>query len=249
LAEIDATITTYLAALDSQDAVETPAPEYISDLQTKLARLQERREQYTTYQQDLAASGATQLSLTDPDCRSMPVSQGTEVGYNVQVAVGARHNLIIADEVTNAVTDRAQLSHMALQAQQMLVVEHVEVVADVGYYDGTEVKTCLDVGITAYMAKPHTPRNQKVGLFTKADFVYEATEDTYRCPAGTRLTYCFTADEAGRLTRYYATPACGTCPIRAQCTRSAKEGDGSHAGNTKGYWTRWRSGSAPTHRS
>ena len=51
----------------------------------------------------------TQISLTDPDARSM---QGTgkttgTVGYNVQCAVETKHNLIVAHEVTNAVNDRS----------------------------------------------------------------------------------------------------------------------------------------------
>ncbi len=223
LAEIDVAIAAYLAEMDTDDATEPP-PEPISDLQTKIARLQQRRQQYEAYQHELAATGATQLSLTDPDCRSMPISQGTEVGYNVQIAVDARYKLIVEHEVTNDVTDRAQLANMATQTQQMLEVEALDVVADVGYYDGPEVKSCLEAGITPYVAKPHTSRNQKVGLFTKADFVYDAQEDVYRCPANATLTYRFTVDEAGRLTRYYATPACGSCPLRKQCTRSAKEG-------------------------
>lgn len=176
-----------------------------------------------SYQQELATSEATQLSLTDPDCRSMPMSQGTEVGYNIQVAVDGKHKLIVEHEVTNEVTDSAQLSTIAIRIQQVLAVDAVDVVADVGYYDGAEVKRCLDTRITPYVAKPHTSRNQKAGLFTKAEFAYDAHQDAYRCPAGAMLTYRFTTDESGRLTRYYATPACGTCPIRSQCTRSAKE--------------------------
>ncbi len=224
LAEIDAKITGYLAELDTQDAAEPAAAEPIRDLQAKIARLQERQQQHVAYQQELAASGATQLSLTDRDCRSMPVAQGTEVGYNVQTAVDAKYKLIVEHEVTNEVTDRAQLARMATQTQQLLGVDTLDVVADVGYYDGAEVQTCLDTGIMPYVAKPHTSRNQKAGLFTKADFVYDPQQDAYRCPAGATLTYRFTADEAGRLTRYYATPACGSCPIRKQCTRSATEG-------------------------
>ena len=154
----------------------------------------------------------------------MPVSQGTEVGYTVQVAVDAKHTLIVEHEVTNAVTARDHLSHMAIRTKATLGVEHVEAITDVGYSDGEEVKACLEAGMTPYVPKPHTSRNQKAGLFTKADFVYDATQDRYSCPSGATLTYRFTADEAGRLTRYYATPACGTCPIRGQCTRSAKEG-------------------------
>ncbi len=224
LAEVDAKIMMYLAELDTHDATESAAAKPIQDLQAKIARLQERHQQYAAYQQELVASGASQLSLTDSDCRSMPVSQGTEVGYNVQTAVDAKYKLIVEHEVTNEVTDRAQLARMATQTQQMLEVETLDVVADVGYYDGGEVQACLAAGITPYIAKPHTSRNKKAGLYTKADFVYDVEQDVYRCPAGASLTYRFTADEAGRLTRYYATPACGSCPIRKQCTRSATEG-------------------------
>ncbi len=224
LAEIDGKIEAYLTELDTQDTQEAAPSVAIGNVQTKIEQLRTRREQYQQYQQELAERGASQLSLTDPDCRSMPVSRGTEVGYNVQMAVDAKHKLIVAYEVTNAVTDQDQLSPMALRAQELLEVETLTVVADVGYYDGEEVKACLDVGITPYIAKPQTSRNRKAGLFTKADFVYDAEQDTYRCPAGAVLTYRFTTLEDGRPTRYYATPACGTCPIRAQCTRSQKEG-------------------------
>ncbi len=223
LAEIDAKITTYLAELDTHDAHEPAVAPLVTDLAAKLVRLQERRMQYERYQQQLASSGATQLSLTDPDCRSMPVAQGTEVGYNVQMGVDAKHKLIVVHEVTNAVTDRDQVAHIAMRTQALLEVETLDVVADVGYYDGTQVKACLDAGIRPYIAKPHTSRNQKAGLFTKADFVYDAAQDTYQCPAQASLTYRFTANEAGRLTRYYATSVCGSCPIRMQCTRSVQE--------------------------
>ncbi len=120
LTEVDTKIATYLAELEQHDAEYVPTSEIAGDLQTKITRLQERRQQYGQYQQELAASGASQLSLTDPDCRSMPVSQGTEVGYNVQVAVDAKHKLIVEHTVTNAVTDRDQLAPMALQAQATL---------------------------------------------------------------------------------------------------------------------------------
>src|SRR3712207_5962115 len=114
----------------------------------------------------------------------MPVSQGTEVGYNVQVAVDAKHKLIVEHAVTNAVTDQDQLAPLALRVKETLGVETLAVVTDVGYYDGDEVKVCLDAGIVPYIAKPHTSRNQKAGLFTKADFVYDADQDSYHCPAG-----------------------------------------------------------------
>jgi transposase len=188
LAEIDAKIAAYLAELDTQDAEGGGAAEHPVDLQAKLDQLRTRQQQYQQLQQELIASGATQISLTDPDCRVMPVAQGTEVGYNVQTAVDAKHNLIVDHEVTNAVTDQDQLATMAIGAKRVLEVETLDVVTDMGYYDGEEVKTCLEAGITPYIAKPHTSRNQKQGLYTKADFVYIADRDTYRCPAGAELT-------------------------------------------------------------
>jgi hypothetical protein len=144
LLEIDAKIAAYLSELDTQDAERHARAEQTGNLQEKIAALQARREQYLLYQQTLAESGASQLSLTDPDSRSMPVAQGTLVGYNVQVAVDAKHKLIVDHELTNAVTDQHQLSALAVLAKETLGVESLEVVADTGYYDGEEVKACLD---------------------------------------------------------------------------------------------------------
>lgn len=223
-AEIDAKITTYLRALDAQDTEAPTSSPQPDDLQAKIAHLQTRRQQDLPYQQELAERGATQRSLTDPDCRALPLSQGTKVGSNVQTAVDAKHTLMVAHAVTNAVTDQDQLSPMAIRTKEILAVDTLEVVTDVGSYDGEEVKACLEAGIIPSIAKPQTSRNQKAGLFTKADFTYNAVEDTDRCPAGVVLTYRFTTLEDGRPTRYYATPACGTCPMRAHCTRSQQEG-------------------------
>lgn len=210
--------------LDSQDAEDPDAPGHVADVQAKLAQLRARQQQYQPYQQELADSGATQLSLTDPDCRSMPVSQGTAVGDTVQIAVDSQHKLIVEHEVTNAVTDHDPLSPMAIRAKQTLGVEPLEVVTDVGSYDGEEVKHCLEAGMTPSIAKPQPSRNQKQGLFTKAACVSDAEQDSYRCPAGAGLTYRFSTIENGRPMCYYATPACSSCPLRAPCTRNQRKG-------------------------
>jgi transposase len=218
LAEIDAKVTTYLVELEQQDAEPPPEPPSIPNLPEKLARLHERRQRYLSYQQHLAASGATQLSLTDPDCRSMPVSHGMELGYNVQTAVDAKHKLIVEHEVTNVVTDESHLSSLAVRGKATLEVTTLAVVADVGYYDGDQVVACLQAGITPYIAKPQTSRNRKAGLFTKADFVYDPQEDRYTCPAQATLAYRFSSVEHGQSMRYYATAACRGCSLRSACT-------------------------------
>jgi transposase/macrodomain Ter protein organizer (MatP/YcbG family) len=222
--EIDETIARYLKALERQDQAEagTEGPT-AAGLQEKIAALEERRTRYTALQHQLAASGATALSLTDPDSRSMMSRGRIEVCYNVQTAVDAKHKLIVAEDVTNAAADRDQLSPMAGAAQDVLGGATPVVVADRGYYHGAEIKACLAGGMTPLVPRPLTSANEARGLFTKEDFVYQPIADAYRCPAGVLLTYRNTTLELGRTIKNYRTRACGGCALRARCTRN-KEG-------------------------
>jgi transposase len=224
LQQIDQRVEAYLKDLDGQDNEEdagTPGGAVAENLQAKIEVLQQRKLLYADLQAQLEASGETQLSRTDPESRAMILGKGrgTEVCYNVQMAVDSKHKLIIANDVTNDTGDRAWLSPMALQAKAVLGCPF-DAVADVGYYHGEEVKTCLEAGITPYVARPITSANQKLGLFSKDDFTYDGATDTYQCPAGERLTFRFDAVEHGRHIRYYATSACRTCPLKQQCTRN-----------------------------
>jgi hypothetical protein len=167
-------------------------------------------------------SGETQISLTDPDSRSMPVGGGrtTDVAYNVQMSVDSKHKLILDYEVTNEVTDRSLLSQMSERAKEALSVEELDVLADMGYYDGQQVKDCTEAGITPYIPKADTSANRKLGLFAKDDFLYDPEQDCYWCPAEEKLTFRFQTTEKGRERRYYATHACGGCALKHACTRS-----------------------------
>src|SRR6266545_2173050 len=143
-----------------------------------------------------------------------------EVCYNAQTAVDAKHKLIVAEDVTNAAGDRDQLSPLATAAQEVLGGATPVVVADQGYYHGTEIKRCLDAGLTPLVPRPRTSANEARGLFTKADFVYDAPADGYRCPAGEMLSYRTTTIELGRTIKNYRTSACGRCALRPRCTRN-----------------------------
>ena len=141
-----------------------------------------------------------QLSLTDPDSRSM-ISQakGTGlVGYNVQTAVDTKHHLIVAHEVTNVGTDRSQLATMAQAAKSALCSDNLDVVADRGYFKGEEILACEQAGVAVTLPKPQTSGARSAGRFGKPDFVYLAKDDVYRCPAGEKLAHHFTADEDAR---------------------------------------------------
>jgi CheY-like chemotaxis protein len=164
---------------------------------------------------------ATQVALTDPDARLMHQSStqcGGSVAYNVQSLIDAKHKLIVAHDVTTDGSDQQQLTRMAVQAKQALGVEHLEVVARQGYYDGGEVAACEQAGIEPYIAKPQTSKNLKRGLFTKQDFIYDAPGDRYHCPGAQWLDYRGTQTDQGRRVKYYMTEACGACILRQRCT-------------------------------
>lgn len=214
-------IDMYLNELDQQDGLESSLKmPTVDELNEKIAQLQDRRQQYEDLLQRLEVSGASQISLTDPDSRSMKTKHGTDVCYNVQIAVDHQYKLIVAHEVTNDVTDQDQLAAMATRAKTMLETDHLDALADMGYYNGDEVKKCLDEGIVPYIPKPNTSANSKLGLFGKEDFIYDPQQDCYCCPAGQVLTFRFETVEQGRQIRYYSTSACQGCPFKAQCTRN-----------------------------
>jgi transposase len=179
LERIEEKIREYLAELDENDRSEESAPPSprlsAEELQEKIAKLKERQQRYQGLQDKLDQEAATQIALTDPDARLMHQSAtqggGSVVAYNVQSVVDAKHKLIVAHAVTNDSSDQQQLAHMAMESKQALGVEHLEVVADQGYYDGGEVAACEQAGIEAFVAKPQTSKNLKRGLFTKQDFI------------------------------------------------------------------------------
>jgi hypothetical protein len=140
------------------------------------------------------------------------------VGYNVQVAVDTEHHLIVTHEVTNTGSDRSQLAKVASQAKDVLGADRLDVVADRGYFNSTEILACEQADITVTLPKPMTSGAKSDGRFGKQDFVYLPTEDVYRCPAGEKLTYRYTNEESGRTLRHYWTTACPQCPLKSQCT-------------------------------
>ena len=222
---IEEKIDSYAKQLDEQDALESEqqSPTAV-ELKEKIEKLKERKHNYENLTEKLKASGQTQISLTDPDSRLMSMGKGADVCYNVQSVVDEKHKLIVVADVTNEVSDQAQLSKMAKEAKAVLGVEKIEALADTGYYDGSEVKECEKAGISCYIPKANTSANTKLGLFGKEKFIYQEEKDSYLCPAGEELTYRYETMEQGRQIRYYTTSAgtCRNCPLRAQCTRNKK---------------------------
>lgn len=221
--EIEAKIEQYLKELDGQDKQEVGQSALSAEeLKEKIDRYKQRRGQYEQLKRDLEQSGESQVSLTDPQSRSMRVGHGVEVSYNVQIVVDHKHKLVVEHEVVNEVTDQGQLSTMAKKAKETLGVESLEVVTDRGYYNGEEVKACEESGITAYVPKPNSSSNLKRGLFTKENFIYEPEKDCYRCPAGKELSYRYQTVEQGRTMRSYEISGCKSCELRSKCSINKK---------------------------
>ncbi len=217
LAEVEASIDRYLERLDAADRA-APTEHDTQRLEDKVAALKEEMARLKKLEVRMLDAPDKQLSLTDPDARSMNSRGSGMVGYNVQSAVDSQHHLIIAHEVTNVGSDRGQLARIAKQTKALLGRETLDVVADRGYYNGDEIRACEQAGIDTYLPKPKTSGNKARGQFDRSEFHYEAEDDEYVCPAGERLIYRFTRTEKGKEIRRYWSSACTACPIKSQCT-------------------------------
>ena len=250
MAQIEESVARYLEQLDTADRQEPSEA-----LQTKTNRLKEKIE--TLKQQmrrlerlkvEMLATPDQQISLTDPDARSMATSgRGSGVvGYNVQIAVEANHHLIVMHEVTNDGTDRSQLSHVANETKAALGVEKLDAVADRGYFNSEEIRACEEAGITVTLPKPMTSNAKAEGRFGKQDFRYVADQDIYVCPAGEKLAYHYTTEENS-----WCCAATGPTPARAvQSSPLAPpaRNDGSPDGNMSTFSKPFSAGSTSIRR-
>jgi transposase len=221
-AQLEESVARYLSQLDTADrqAPTEALAAKTTHLKEKLEKLKQEMERLKILEAQMLAAPDQQISLTDPDSRSMATSgRGSGVvGYNVQVAVDTEHHLIVNHEVTNVGSDRAQLARVAQETKATLQTEKLEAVADRGYFSGEEILTCDQAGITVTLPKPMTSGAKARGRFGKQDFVYLPEEDVYRCPAGERLKYYYTNVENGLRLRNYWTNACRTCALKSHCT-------------------------------
>ena len=221
-AQLEESVARYLGQLDTADRHEPSETLALKTtrLKEKLAKLESEMQRLAAIEKQMLTSPDQQISLTDPDSRSMATSgRGSGVvGYNVQVAVDTKHHLIVTHEVTNVGTDRSQLANVAKETKTTLEATSLDVVADRGYFSSGQILACEEAGITVTLPKPMTSNSKTEGRFGKQDFRYLLEEDVYICPAGERLAYSFTTEENGLVLRRYSTNACRRCAIKQSCT-------------------------------
>lgn len=217
--EIEASIAQYLAELDTADRQEPEIAKLRTErLQEKIAALKEQMQAMTEIEVQLKNAPDGQLSLTDPDARSMKTRGNGIVGYNVQTAVDTKHHLIVEHDVTNVGSDRAQLFPMASKARAVMGVQELTAIADRGYFNGRQILQCHEAGIQAIVPKSVTSNATADGRFGKHDFRYDKQRNEYRCPAGERLMWRMTTKEQDQVLHRYWSSNCKSCALKDRCT-------------------------------
>jgi hypothetical protein len=220
--QVEASIARYLTALDRADRQDDDVAEARTvRLTEKIEGLRRQMLSLKAMGEQVEASPDKQVSLTDPDARSMATSgKGTgTVGYNVQMAVDAEHHLIVAHEVTNIGSDRSQLTSMGDKAQEATGCDELTVLADRGYFNGDQVLACEGTGILPIIPKTQTSNNPNRGLFSGADFIYDVEHDHYTCPAGQHLTKGkVRSDRRDDMDHDRNLSACEACVLNSRCT-------------------------------
>jgi transposase len=225
LSALERDIEAYRATLSKNDAAEDAQPPVAgsgtNDASRKMAELMAKRAQVQADLVRLEASGETQLSRTDEDARLLSKNGQVVAGYNVQIAVDEKHKLIVASEVVNDGNDTGQLHKMAKAAKDELEAKTLTALADTGYYNCSGLKACEDDGIVAYVPQAkRTSRLEAQGRFSHEEFVYEAENNVYRCPAGQVLKPSEGRKiNGGRVEIRYTSRKsdCDACSLRARC--------------------------------
>ncbi|HKT26559.1 IS1182 family transposase [Dyella sp.] len=219
--QLESSVARYLDELDRADREPGQLPEArVAHLQRKIATVREHMAHLKSLGDAMRRTPDQQLSMTDPDARSMAThGRGSGVvGYNVQMAVEAANHLIVAHEVTNEGHDRHRLASTAGAAKTAMACDELTVIADRGYYKGEEILACEQNGITPLVPKTQTSSSMAAGRFDKRDFRYDANRDSYRCPANEEAPRRMTTIEDGSMVHVYWPSTCPACPLRSACT-------------------------------
>ena len=226
LQRIDERLDRYLNQMNEADADDAGGRvDSVAHLQDKTASLRKKKEALERHRQTLDDTGEAQLSLTDPDSRSMHSGTRVGVGYNVQIAVDTKHNLIAGRQVHSNVSDIGLLAETAIAARENLATCEIDVVADRCYCKIEDIEVCEAAGFTPYVPKPDRSTGKRSGHFPKSEFQYDAATDTYRCLAGKRLAPLYLRSVSKSppgtyLLAYTNIAACIGCGLRQRCAKN-----------------------------
>ena len=213
---IDNKIKEYQEQLDSEDQDVD-----MLGVHEKTVYQKSKKNRYLALEKKLQESGERQISMTDPDARSVVLHRNiVNVGYNIQAGCDAKHKLFVNND-TGTVNDTHALSPMALDAKELLGVDNMNTLTDKGYTTAKHLEICTENGITPY-SSPKEHSSQKNGLYPMNIFKYNKTKDSYTCPNGKILSTNATVyNKANHKVKHYKNRiACKKCEVRHLCTNN-----------------------------
>lgn len=220
---IDEKIDSYMEQLDKTDTQEecdrTPSAE---EIQEKIKELKKRKQQYEELEKELKESNKNEISTTDPDARTMNNNNSLNPSYNVQTTVDSKHKLIADFKVTQNPNDLGELDNMAMRVKKLFGGKDFEILADKGYYLASDLKKCVDNGITPYVSKQTYSNGTGDKDFYQDKFKYNKEKNVYICPAEKELHYYRARKKDGKIIGldYRNYKACQDCPFKTRCTKS-----------------------------
>src|SRR5882757_9400792 len=206
--------------MDEADGEEPRTVCAPTDVAAAIEALKAQKLRLQGQAQELAAGGLKQLVVSEPEAKLMRTPRGHAVAYNAQIAVDAKHKLIVAFELTNEGNDYRQLHPMAVQGKEAVGADKVTAVADTGYSTGEHGALCERDGITAVVPRAETVNPNGKQYFSRDKFTYDPASDSWRCPAGATLSLIKTSHTQKK--KEYTSRACGTCSLKPQCTGAAR---------------------------
>ena len=223
IAYIDQKLDEYNIMLEQQDGDITP--EQKAEIQKRIEKHQQHKNKYQGFKEHLDQTGQVQVSTSDPDSRQLITRNNiTEVAYNIQATVDAKHNIPIDFKVTNQ-NDSKAMGNMLRRAKTILGNADFTAIYDKGYHTGTEFKYANQLGVQVMVAIPEVASHAPDIAFDVENFTYNKSLDTYQCPQGQTLItnskwYFKKHGKTTNRIKHYKTKACLACPAFERCTKN-----------------------------
>ncbi|SFS87830.1 IS1182 family transposase [Sphingobacterium wenxiniae] len=220
---IDEKLSAYNTILDEQDNILSDAKKI--EIQQKIAKHNLQKNKYHTFQKQLEETNEVQISSSDPDSRQLITRNNiTEVAYNVQTTVDAKHNIPIDFKVTNQ-NDSKAMGNMVRRAKNIIGKSDFILLYDKGYHTGTEFDYAHKQGVSVMVAVPEVASHAPNIAFDVANFRYDKKLDHYTCPAGQQLQtngrwYFKKHGKTTNRMKHYKTAACKSCSLFEPCTKN-----------------------------
>jgi len=231
MSRIDVRIEDYLRELEEVDSVEnaTVNEKTSTEIIQIITKLAERKELYQSYADEMDETGTTQISLTDPDSRTMMVNGKLDVCYNVQTAVDGKNKMIVEFEAINDPADQNHLTYMAKVAADAMETDRLDVTADAGYNSATDLANCVAHGITPHVADADydlciltdEPQQSEINTQYNGKCVYIPERNIAICPMG-QVLYPGTYNKRHATAIFWNSAACTKCKCKCSTAKTGK---------------------------